>query len=558
MTTARPEGVAARATTEVRVAVPEIPAPAILATIVATIGPASESPEMVRRLIEAGVGVFRFNFSHGTFADHKRRLATVRQVASTLDCTIACLGDLQGPKIRVGKIPAGLGAASPSGGGSVMVVVGQDVILRRGIREAFIRPTAGGSEPVLPLTYEAMIDEVVAGHKVLINDGAVRMLAVERSADRSELRCRVTVGGLITSGKGINLPQSSISAPAITDRDWECVAWAVEHDLDFLALSFVRSAVEVIELKERLSTMCGVTPPRDRSCATDEERRTREVAGAWIPVVVKVETPQAVADIDRIVEAADVVMVARGDLGVEMDIARVPSAQKQILASCGRYGKPCIVATQMLETMIENSSPTRAEASDVANAIFDGADAVMLSGETATGRHPALVVETMARIAAAAEDWMRENAPAAAPVTPSRFTASHRGTAALAHGAWSIARDVGAAAVVCWSENGGTARYLSQNRFHVPVLAYSSSIRATRRMALLRGVTPVCSPPPGSGTLSEWNAAVDQYLIGRGICKPGDSIVLLAGRPLGQAKATNTITIHRVGEATGGYTAHRA
>jgi pyruvate kinase len=307
----------------------------------------------------------------------------------------------------------------------------------------------------------------------------------------------------------------------------------------------VRRADEVIELKERLSKLrvpsaAGLKVPKEGP---------PHLTGAWIPIVAKIEKPQAVANLDSIVAASDAVMVARGDLGVEMDIARVPVVQKQIVATCGAYGKPCIVATQMLETMIENTSPTRAEASDVANAIFDGADAVMLSAETATGKHPALVVETMARIVAAAEERLRELPQPENP--PTQLVAAHLGTAALAHGAWAIAHDLSAKVVACWSQNGGTARYLSQNRFNIPIVAYSSSSQATRRMALLRGVTPVLSEPPPSGHLSDWNAAVDRYVRASGMATKGDAIVLLAGRPLGQAKATNTIAICRVGESSG-------
>ncbi|MFZ4575643.1 MAG: pyruvate kinase [Phycisphaerales bacterium] len=499
------------------------------AKIVATIGPASDSREQVRRLIEAGVGVFRFNFSHGDLAKHGERLATVRSVAAEMGVFVSCLGDLQGPKIRVGKIPAGVGTASASGGGSIEVVPGQDVVLSRAADVCSVRQGPSGPEAVLSLTYKKLVEEVLPGHKVLINDGVIRMLAISRDGE-DELRCRVVVGGLITSGKGINVPQSSLTAPAITDRDWECAEWAAKQDMDYLALSFVRTADEIYLLKKRVEEM---------------------VPGAWIPVVSKIEMPQAVANLASIVEASDAIMVARGDLGVEMDIARVPVVQKQIIAASNEYGKPCIVATQMLETMIENSSPTRAEASDVANAIFDGADAVMLSAETATGKHPVLVVETMSRIVAAAETRMKElpgNSGA-----PLRLNAGHRATAALAHGAWEVARDMGATAVACWSQNGGTARYLSQNNFHVPILAFTSSVQTARRMALLRGVIPVLSEPPASGMLTDWNAMVDRELVKRGLVKQGDPIVLLAGRPLGRAKATNTLAIGKVGEAGSGF-----
>ncbi len=500
--------------------------PAMLAKIVATIGPASDSPDMVRRLIEAGVSVFRFNFSHGDFAAHESRLATVRRVAAEMKRPVACLGDLQGPKIRVGSVPDG----------GIMVEAGQDVLFRIGLAQSKIEKQASG-EPIAAFasTYDRLVAEVEPGHKVLVNDGAIRMLAVERDIAKGELRCRVLIGGLVTSGKGINLPQSDISAPAITDRDWECARWAVDHELDYVALSFVRRAEEVTELKERLAAMA--------PAGVNEMSR-------WIPVIAKIEKPQALADLDRIVRAADAIMVARGDLGVEMDIARVPVAQKEIVAKCAQWGKPCIVATQMLETMIQNAMPTRAEASDVANAIFDGADAVMLSAETAMGKHPALVVETMRRIVSVAE--ARVATIARDEMQPKFFTESHSKIAALAHGAWYIAADAEARAIAVWSEWGGTARYLSQNNFHVPIVAFTSSERAARRMALFGGVTPVCEPPPADGSLKTWYERVDAYLLSVGLCQAGETILLLAGKPLGKPKSVNTVAIRRVGESVNG------
>lgn len=503
---------------------------ATLAKIVATIGPSSDSPDTVRKLIEAGVAVFRFNFSHGDFAAHGKRLATVRAVAAELNRPIACLGDLQGPKIRVGKVPEG----------GLELAAGHDVIFRVGLDVARIEPQGQGGEPivVLPVTYEPLIREVEPGHKVLVNDGAIRMLAVDTNVDKGELRCRVIVGGLVTSGKGINLPQSNISAPAITDRDWECARWAVQNGLDFVALSFVRRAEEVTELKRRLAEM---SIEIHGTAANDPMR--------WIPVVAKIEKPQALADLDRIVQEADGIMVARGDLGVEMDIARVPVSQKVIVAKCAEHGKPCIVATQMLETMIENATPTRAEASDVANAIFDGADAVMLSAETATGKHPVLVVETMRRIIAAAEGRVAELPRNDAP--PLRVLDRHSPIAALAHGAWHVAQGAQAKAIAVWSQWGGSARYLSQNNFLIPIIAYSSNPVATRRMALFAGVTAVCSTPPADGTFSTWFTQVDNFLIQSGLAAHGDPVLFLAGKPLGQPKVVNTITTRRVGEQRG-------
>ncbi|MCC6428132.1 MAG: pyruvate kinase [Phycisphaerales bacterium] len=501
-----------------------------LTRIVATIGPASDSHEMVRKLIEAGVSVFRFNFSHGTLEDHARRLEVVREVSAELERPIAALGDLQGPKIRVGKVPET----------GIMLQRGQDVVFRRGVAMAFAEPAGDMPRAIFGTTYEPLIDEATPGHRVLINDGAIRLLAIDRAADGGELLCRVISGGLVTSGKGINLPESDLSAPAISDRDWQCVDWAVENSMDFLALSFVRKAEEIHQLRTHLESARPSDPRKDAHGET-----------ASMPIIAKIEMPQAIKNLEEIIDAADGVMVARGDLGVEMDIAIVPVAQKAIVRACNQAGKPCIVATQMLESMIESVTPTRAEATDVANAIFDGTDAVMLSAETATGKHPVNVVETMTRIALAAEDHI-----ASQPVeesSPTRLVQSHIPIAALCRGAWRIACDIGAAAVVCWSERTGTARYLSQNGFRIPVIAYSSSIRATRRMALLRGVYAVCARPPASGTLGEWNEQVDRYLLEQGLVREGQPIVLVAGKPLGKPKMTNAIAIHRVGELGSGY-----
>lgn len=495
----------------------------IRSVIIATIGPASESPAMVRRLVEAGVSIFRFNFSHGSFDDHARRLRTVRAVAGEMDLPIACLGDLPGPKIRVGRVPEPGIALEP--GCTVALTARADV--------AHVDEAGGDRVVTLPCSYEAIAEEVQPGQRVLINDGLIRLLATDTSPEMGVLRCVVTSGGLVTSRKGVNLPESDITLPALIERDRECVQWAVEHGLDFLALSFVKSAEDVRELKALLSGMC----PRDREHADDDLG-----GSAAIPVIAKIERPQAVRNIQSIVAEADGIMVARGDLGVEMEIAQVPIAQKRILSACQAWGRPSIVATQMLETMIEHPTPTRAEASDVANAIFDGADCVMLSAETATGRHPALVVETMRRIVSAAEARLHEEPPRAG--NPSQLAVMRHRTAAVAHGAWHVAHDVGASVIACWSQNGGTARYLSQNDFRVPIVAYSSSARATRRMAMLAGVTPVRADPPKSGLVADWVEFVNEDLVRRGFASIGDKAVLVAGRPVGRVKATNGLVVH--------------
>ena len=322
----------------------------VLTKIIATLGPASTDAATVRKLIEAGVSVFRLNFSHGDLEGHTASVRMIRAVSAEAGRPVGILGDLQGPKIRVGKVEEG----------GVEAVAGSVVIMQR---QALVA-TASLAPLRLSSTHAGLVDDLEPGHRVLINDGAVRMLVVAKRAD--EVECTVTVGGQITSGKGINLPDSSPSIDSITKRDWEHMAWAVRNELDFLALSFVRDAEDVRRLRGGLE----------------------KAGGAAVQIIAKIELPGAVQNAETIIDAADGIMVARGDLGVEMDLARVPVIQQQLLTKAQSFGKPCIVATQMLESMIHAPSPTRAEASDVATAIFSGSDAVMLSGETAVGKYP--------------------------------------------------------------------------------------------------------------------------------------------------------------------------
>lgn len=504
-----------------------------LAKILATIGPASDKPEMIAKLIEAGVACFRLNFSHGTLDDHERRLQTIRRVADEAGLPIAVLGDLPGPKIRIGKV------ADPG----IMVQAGEDVVIDPALVLA-IASEVPGRPHRFGCTHIRIASDVQPGQKVLINDGAIRALAVEREAGDGEstLRIRITTGGLITSGKGINLPQSEVSLPAMGERDWMFVEWAVKHGIDYLALSFVRTAEEVRILKNALAGMCSV------------EGEGGGIAAA-IPVIAKIEKPQAIANLEEITAASDGLMVARGDLGVEMDIATVPIAQRQIVKTADAWGKPCIVATQMLESMIAAPVPTRAEAGDVATAVIQGADAVMLSAETASGAWPVVTVETMRRIIESAEEAIRPERDAA-PSPPGRVIQTGYRTAALAHGAWYVAKDVGAKLIVCWSQRGGAARYLSQTGLPIPIIACSSSMRETRRMALLRGVIALRMDPPPDSSLASWNRRVDAELIDRGWAKLGEPIVLLAGRPLGVQGATNTLAVHFVGDEGSGFYKH--
>ncbi len=499
------------------------------AKIVATLGPASDSPEMLDRLIEMGVSVFRLNFSHGDLSDMDVRIKNVREASMRSGRSIAILGDLQGPKMRVGKVPD----IDPDGG--IVVKTGDSVYFRKN------QGLAGmvDGKATFSATFDPLYTDVMPGQRVLINDGAIRMLAIEHEPGEW-LKCKVTVGGRITSAKGINLPESDISVPAITARDWECARWAVDNGVDYLALSFVRTADEVIELTDKLEEWC-----------TGDLPWAEPEIGLRIPVVVKIEKPQAVKNLDAIIEATDAVMVARGDLGVEMDVAQVPVIQKHILAKCNEQGKPCIVATQMLESMIESPSPTRAEASDVANAVFDGCDAVMLSGETAVGKYPDITVETMQRIIKVTEARMDELAHAQGALADLKEYPFR--SAALARGVWHMAEELDAKAVVVWSQAGGMARYLSQNNFRVPIFAYTSSVIGSRRMALFGGVTPILTDPPGNGKLRTWTDHVEDMLLAREVVTQGDPVLLVAGKPLGAILAQSTVAILRVGDLASGF-----
>lgn len=480
-----------------------------LTKIVATVGPASCAPSVISKLIEAGVSVFRLNFGHGDIEQRTQHTRTVREVATELGRPIAIMGDLQGPKIRIER------------------VAGDGIAVEPGAMVVFHRKSVVGEagHPVrLSCTYPGFIDDVAPGQRVLIADGAVRLLAVAKRTDELECTVSPSGGGQISTGKGINLPDTCVRAETLGDRDRNDVRWAIEQGLDFLALSFVRNDSDVIRLRETL-------------------------AGTPLQIIAKIERPEAVQNIDSILQSTDAIMVARGDLGVEMDLARVPVIQKQLIAAAEAHGKPCIVATQMLESMIHAPIPTRAEASDVAGAILDGADAVMLSGETAVGEFPVLAVENMRRIAQHTEAYIRSLPAREKP--PQKLIESRYRTAALAHGAWHVAHDIGAKFIAVWSQRGGGARYLSQNDFNVPIIACTSDDRAARQMQLLRGVMPIRTPVPEG--LNHFTRMVDAYLLETGWATEGDVCLLMAGAPIGAQGVTNSIAVHVVGDPNTGF-----
>ncbi|HEV2296841.1 MAG TPA: pyruvate kinase [Tepidisphaeraceae bacterium] len=474
--------------------------------ILATMGPACSDVESLVRLFEAGADVCRLNFSHGTLEQHSTTLANIREAAKSADHPIAILGDLGGPKIRLGQV------ADERGEGGMCVKVGEELIIQR-------RPIVG-SERRVSSTYPHLVDDVKVGDRILIEDGLLRFVCTDKNYN--ELRCTCTVGGLLKTAKGINLPNTTVNVPSITERDWECAGWAIEQNLDYLALSFVRRADDLNMLREHL---------RNRS--------------GELHLIAKIEKAEALREIDAIIDASDGLMVARGDLGVEMDVAQVPIIQKDLIRRCQSAGKPVIVATQMLQSMIEQASPTRAEVSDVANAIFDGTDAVMLSGETSVGKFPVGAVYTMSHIAEVTEHYLNAQPSGSAKEPMLKLKTLHL-SAAVAKGVWQIVQDLKVKLVIIWSQTGATARIFSKIRFPVPIVALSSDPRALRRMTLHYGVIPQeMSPPTEMSRLVE---EVDRLMQEHKYATPGDRVVIVAGSSLGSPGMMNGVVIHTVGD----------
>jgi len=492
----------------------------ILTKILATLGPASANVQTLTRMIEEGVRVVRINFSHGTLEDFEAMLNVVRQASNQTGEPIAALGDLCGPKIRC------LGVQ----GGTLQLEPGDEVRFTKQSVEATRDPDTNIVS--VGTTFPDIIDDAQVGHRLLINDGAIRTLITGKTDGKdATLTCSVTVGGTLSPKKGINLPDSDLNAPSLTDWDRQCAGFAVEKGFDYLALSFVRKADDVDELKALLH----------------EHSKTKPESGGRspIPIIAKIEMPQAIDALDGIIASADAVMVARGDLGVEMDLARVPILQKQIIKTAHNHGKPVIVATQMLESMIDNASPTRAEVSDVANAILDGADATMLSGETAVGKYPAQTVHYMAWTARRAEQYLGDNLLREVKPPKHARETKHR-PAALAHGVSVMVKDLQAKCVVMWTASGGGVRYMSQNRLAVPIVALCEKPEVLRQMALMFGVRPVYAQTPSDPRLILDTA--DQILLDRGWADRGDPIIVARGFPMGVIGTTNTVQVHYVGD----------
>ncbi|MBN1827365.1 MAG: pyruvate kinase [Candidatus Eisenbacteria bacterium] len=462
--------------------------------IVCTIGPASSSPERIEGLIEAGMDVARLNFSHGSLEDHGRTIEIIREAAARAGRPVAILQDLAGPKIRIGPIEEG------------------PVLLETGATFTLTARVVVGNAERVSVSYRGLPGDVRVGDPLLLADGAIE-LAVLR-VDGDEILCRVVVGGPLTSRKGINLPTRTIQAPILTAKDLEDLAFGAERNVDYVALSFVRNREDVEIARAAL-------------------RKT----GASIPLIAKIEKHEAVDRFDEILPVVNGVMIARGDLGVEIPIERVPEVQKRLIGRSNRAGAPVITATQMLRSMVENPRPTRAEVTDVANAILDGTDAVMLSEETAVGRYPVEAVRMMKRIAVETErmfphkEWML------------RF--DRRGTMtpeeAVAIGACQMAEKVRACAIVTHTVSGSTTRLVARYRPRHPILALTPDESTWRRLALVWGVIP--KRVDGGNTESDLVASTLEQVRNAGFAKPGQAVVITAGMPLYEPGTTNWIRV---------------
>jgi pyruvate kinase len=467
------------------------------AKIVCTLGPATSSESQIRALVDAGMDVARLNLSHGTYADHEKVYERIRRASDESKRAIGVLVDLQGPKIRLGNIANG------------------PVTLRTGDEFTITTEDVPGDQQMVSTTYAGMPGDVNPGDRLLIDDGKVGLECLR--VDGPRVVTRVVEGGPVSDHKGINLPGVAVSVPALSEKDVEDLRWALRLQADIIALSFVRSAADIADVHRIM----------------DEE-------GVRLPVLAKIEKPQAVDELSGIVDAFDGIMVARGDLGVELPLEDVPLVQTRAIALARRAAKPVIVATQMLESMIETSRPTRAEASDVANAVLDGTDALMLSGETSVGKHPIVAVETMARIIAKMEDNALADIP---PLTGRPRTKG----GAITRAATEVGELLGARYLVAFTQSGDSARRMSRLRSPIPLLAFTPVQAVRSQLSLSWGVETFLTPFVKH--TDDMVLQVDQALLGENRARTGDLIVIVAGSPPGIAGSTNALRVHRVGDA---------
>ena len=463
--------------------------------IIATIGPASSSSAIISKLIHAGMDAARLNFSHGERQDHIRRIQLIRLAAAKAGKQIAIIQDLKGPKLRVG------------------VMQNNGVTLKRGNKVALTTKKITSTNEIISITYPRLVQDLKIGDTVLLDDGRLALRVVGKTA--AGLACKVIRGGVLRSNKGVNLPGAHLTLPSLSVKDKEDLVFGVNQGIDYVALSFVRTADDILHARRYIRSL-----------------------NADIPIITKIEKPEAINNLDAIIRSSDVIMVARGDLGVEMPPEQVPLLQKRIIRGCNEAEIPVITATQMLESMIESPQPTRAEASDVANAILDGSDCVMLSGETAVGKYPVQSVAFMAKIAAQTDTSL--------PIRPPDINIYGTGES-MAHAACRAAAELQAKAIVTFTQTGSTALLVSKHKPMVDIIAATPLVRVARKVSLYWGVTPVILNT--KKTTDDMIAAVENAMLTQKLIRTGDMIVLTAGVPIGVAGATNMIKIHRVGEA---------
>ncbi|ANN16518.1 pyruvate kinase [Amycolatopsis orientalis] len=466
------------------------------AKIVCTLGPATATPEKMRQLVDAGMDVARMNFSHGTHSDHKQVYDLIRSAAAESGRAVGILADLQGPKIRLGTFAGG---PVEWHNGDIVRITVEDV---------------AGTHDRVSTTYKGLADDAKPGDRLLVDDGKVGLVVKE--VDGPDVVCEVTEGGPVSNNKGVSLPGMDVSVPALSEKDIEDLEFALELGVDFIALSFVRSPAD-IDLVHQVM---------DR------------VGKGRLPVVAKIEKPEAVYNLEAIVLAFDAVMIARGDLGVELPLEQVPLVQKRTIQIARENAKPVIVATQMLESMINSSRPTRAEASDVANAVLDGADALMLSGETSVGRYAIEVVQTMGRIIEAVET----DSPVVPPL--SHVPRTKRGV--ISYAARDIGERLNAKALVAFTQSGDTVRRLARLHTRLPLLAFTPEESVRSQLAMTWGTTTRIVPKVGS--TDQMIQQVDHAMLEMGKYAKGDLVVIVAGSPPGTVGSTNLIRVHRLGE----------
>lgn len=462
--------------------------------IVATVGPVSSSPAMIQKLIKAGVDIFRLNFSHGENSQKLDLIQIIRRVSDRSGRQVGILADLQGPKIRTGKM------------------AGEGMVLARGQEVVITTDDVLGGDGIIPTIYRSLPHDVHPGSRILLDDGLLELKVVALEGDR--VRCLVVTGGLLKNNKGINLPGVNVSAPCLTEKDLIDLDFALEADVDFIALSFVRTAEDIEQIKQIIAAK-----------------------GKDTPVVAKIEKPEALRNFKKILEATDAVMVARGDLGVEIEPEKVPIYQKKIIQACNKAGKPVITATQMLDSMIRNPRPTRAETSDVANAIADGTDAIMLSAETAAGDYPVESVETMVRIANDVEntDFLVSKTPDCSVSSVAQ---------AVAESSCRTAASLKAKAIVVFTRSGGTAALISAFRPSTPIFAFTASLDIRRRLSIYWGVH--CTGVGIMENTDQQISEVEKKMLATGFRK-GDLVVITMGIPIETRGSTNLMKVHELG-----------